>query len=208
MKSLVCTVEPASEPIVYADAAAYLRVDSDDGQADVERLISVARRTVEDFTGRALLTQTWKLTMDSWPCEAYRPYSYYPGWRNDAIYLERSPLASVGSVKYYPASGADQATLSTDAYHVVTGPTPGLIVLKSTESWPDLAERPDAVEVTFDAGLASADEISPALLQAVYLTLAHLHENRQPVNIGNIVNEIPMSAKHLLESYRVGGWIG
>lgn len=210
MRSLVCTVEPATEPIAYADAALYLKVDSDDGQADLERLISVARRMVEDFTGRALLTSTWKLTTDAWP--GYKTPDYWSGpslgaWAGRVIQLDRSPLATVESVKYYPASGASQATLSSGTYHVLTGPTPGLVVLKSDQSWPDLYDQPDAVEITFTAGVATAAELSPALLQAVYLVLAHLYENRTPVNIGNIVNEIPMSAKHLLESYRVGGWI-
>ena len=203
MKSLVCTVEPATEPIAYADAALYLKVDSTDDQAEVERLIKVARRMVEDFTGRALITSTWKLTTDKWPCA----HEKLGTWEGRVIALDRSPLATVEFVKYYPASGASQATLSSGTYHVLTGPTPGLVVLKSDQSWPDLYDQPDAVEITFTAGVATAAELSPALLQAVYLVLAHLYENRTPVNIGNIVNEIPMSAKHLLESYRVGGWI-
>lgn len=193
MKSLVRTVDATEEPVTAEEAMAYLRVDNADEKADIEALITVARGMVEDFTGRALMTQTWKLTLDDWP--------------GDTIELARSPLASVTSVKYYPASGAAQATLSAATYHALTGPTPGQIVLKDGETWPDLAVRPDAIEVIFVAGNATAEAVPAILRHAVLFAVAHLYENRTPVNIGNIVNELPFSLKHMLESYRVGGWV-
>lgn len=193
MKSLVRTVDATEEPVTAEEAMAYLRVDNVDEKADIEALITVARGMVENFTGRALMTQTWKLTIDDWP--------------GDTIELARSPLASVTSVKYYPASGAAQATLSAATYHALTGPTPGQIVLKDGETWPDLAVRPDAVEVIFVAGSTTAEAVPAILRHAVLFAIAHLYENRTPVNIGNIVNELPFSLKHMLESYRVGGWV-
>lgn len=209
MKSLVRTVDPTLEPVTLAEAQAFLRVDDTDSETDlINALIVAARESVENFTGRALLSQTWKLTMDAWP----EPTLYRAlGVRCDdsrTITLERSPLASVTDVKYYPASGAAQATLDAATYyHVLTGPTPGVIVLKSDQSWPDLYDRPDAVEVTFVAGVSTAAAVPKLLRQAVLLQIAHLYENRTPINIGNIVNELPYSLKAMLESHRVGGWV-
>lgn len=193
MQSLVRTIDATEEPVTAEEAMAYLRVDDADEKANIEALITVARGMIEDFTGRALLTQTWKLVLDEWP--------------GDTIELARSPLASVTSVKYYPASGAAQATLSAATYHALTGPTPGQIVLKDEETWPDLAARPDAVEVIFVAGNTSTEAVPAVLRHAVLFAVSHLYENRTPVNIGNIVNELPFSLKHMLESYRVGGWV-
>ncbi len=193
MKFLTRITAPTVEPVTSEEAMAFLRVTDADESPQIESLITVAREMVEDFTGRSLLTQEWKLITSEF-CGA-------------VIILDRSPLASIESVKYYPASGAALATLSAATYHALTGPMPGLIVLKSDETWPDLADRPDAVEINFTAGAATVDAVPSVLRHAVLLAVSHLYEIRGPVNIGNIVNELPYSLKYMLESQRVGGWV-
>jgi uncharacterized phiE125 gp8 family phage protein len=207
VKSLVRVTDAESEPVTLAEAQAFLRVDSDDDAALIETLITTARQVVEDFTGRALISQEWQLVVSEWPsyCSALRQIMSVEQQRT--IVLDRSPLISVETLKYYPASGAAQATLSSTTYHVMTGPTPGLVILKSTEDWPDIFDRPDAVEVNFTAGYADADAVPKPLRQCVLLLLSHLYENRGAINIGNIVNELPFSLKFLLEAQRVGGHI-
>ena len=208
MLNLVQTVAPASEPITTAEAKAFLRVDSSDEDTLIGTLISTARQVVEDFTGRAIISQTWKLTLDKWPidCEGW-PWWEVGSATNRTILLPRSPLASVTSVKYYPDDLSAQATLSSSAYHVVSGTLPGAVILKASENWPALDIRPDAVEIIFVAGTADATTTPKQLTHAILLLVAHLYENRSPVNIGNIVNEIPFTVRALLESQRVGGWI-
>lgn len=199
MKSLVRVTDASTEPVTLAEAQAFLRVDSDDDSTLITTLITTARQIVEDFTGRALISQTWKLTQSEWPSGCYDA--------GRMIELERSPLISVESVKYYPADGTALATLATSAYITLTGPQPGIVYLKVTQDWPAVYERPDAVEVNFTAGYATAAAVPRPLYHAVLLLIAHLYELRTPVNVGNIVTEIPYSIKHLLESYRVGGWV-
>lgn len=195
MTSLVRTIAPTEEPVSLAEAKAFLRVDGEDDNAFITALIAAAREAVENFTGRALMPQTWRLNLCEWPtCSRI-------------IRLDRSPLATVTSVKYYPADGTAQATLDAGAYQVLTDPLPGFIALKSTETWPALFDRPDAVEIVFTAGHATALLVPQLLRSAMLLQLSHLYENRGPLNIGNIVNELPYSLKYILESHRVGGWI-
>ena len=86
------------------------------------------------------------------------------------------------------------------------GIEPGRIVLKSDETWPDLADRPDAVEITFVAGYANATAIPAALKHSVKLIAANFYTERVPVNVGNIVGELPLNLKMLLDAQRVGGW--
>lgn len=198
MHSLVRTTAPATEPVTLAEAQAFLRVDSQDDATLIEALIATAREIVEDFTGRALITQPWRLVQDEWPSGC---------GNEDVIALERSPLVTVESVKYYPADGGAQATFSSGNYYVLTGPLPGVIVLKDGSSWPDLAVRPDAVEVNFTAGAANAAAVPKTLRHCVLLLLAHLYELRTPVNVGSAVNEVPFTVRHLLESQRVNGWV-
>lgn len=191
------TVEPTDEPIEVADALNFLRADESEAER-IAGLIAVAREVVEDFTGRALMAQTWKLTADVWPTGC--------GMKGRTLLLERTPLASVTSVKYYACGGSVQTTMDADMYIVQTGATPGRLVLAADESWPDLEDRPDAIEVTFTAGYASAAVVPATLRHAISLLVSNFYDLRAPLNIGNIVNELPFNLKHLLESQRVGGW--
>lgn len=198
MNSLVRVTDAATEPVTLAEAQAFLRVDSSDDATEISTLITTARQMVEDFTGRAIISQTWKYVSDEWPdADDEDPF---------AIALERSPLISVESVKYYPLDGGAQATLSSANYHVITGPLPGLVVLKYLQIWPYLYPRPDAVEVNFTAGYADADSVPKPLRHAVMLMLSHLYTHRAAVSAGSMV-EIPMSLKYIMESQRVGGWV-
>ena len=192
IRSLVRVTDAASEPVTLAEAQAWLRVDSSDDADEITTLITTARQMVENATGRALISQTWRLRQSIWP---------------DGVVIElpASPLISVESVKYYPADGGSQATFSISSYHVLADSEPGCVVLKSTVDWPDLYDRPDAVEINFTAGYTT---VPKTLRHAVLLLLAHLYEQRSGVAIGDSVGEIPYTIKHLLESQRVGGWIG
>src|SRR2546423_2100426 len=49
---------PAVEPITLVAGKAYLRVDFDDGDAVIAKIIVSARQFIEKLTGRALTTQT------------------------------------------------------------------------------------------------------------------------------------------------------
>ena len=53
---------PGEEPVTLAEAKAWCRIDAADEDALVSALIAAARLQVESLTGRALVTQTWRLT--------------------------------------------------------------------------------------------------------------------------------------------------
>lgn len=199
LASYTRTAEPATEPVTAAEAISFCKAYDTD-ETEFGTFVSAARDYVEKHTGRALITQTWKLTQERWPhyCDAY-------GART--IRLDRTPLVSVTSVKYYPADGSAQVTLSSTKYIVVTASEPGVIFLKDGETWPDLACRPDAVEIVFVAGATDAASVPKGLRHAVLLLTSHLDLERAPVNVGNIVNEVPFGLRAFIESQRVGGWV-
>ena len=58
---------PGEEPVTLAEAKAFCRIDGSDEDALVDALIAAARLQVESLTGRALITQTWRLTMTCAP---------------------------------------------------------------------------------------------------------------------------------------------
>jgi len=58
---------PGEEPVTLAEAKAHCRIDGSDEDALVSALIAAARMQVESLSGRALVTQTWRLTMTCAP---------------------------------------------------------------------------------------------------------------------------------------------
>lgn len=191
---------PASEPVTAAEARSYMRVDASTEDTLIESLITAARETVEHVTGRALLTQTWRVNLREWPVED-------EDTEEASIILPRTPVASVTSLKYYAEGEVAQTTVSSSNYQAFLYATPARLILSEDYDLPDLADRPDAVEVVFVAGATTSAAVPRTLRTAVLLVVAHLFENRQPLNIGNIVNELPYSLKHLLEQNRVGGFV-
>jgi len=205
--ALTLVTAPDQEPVSLEEALAFLRVSNREEATLVQGLITLAREEVEKYTGRALFTQTWRHVQPNWPTGPAegppRPANALP-----TIILDRPPLASITHVKYYAEGAAVLSTLASTAYLVITDYKPGLLVFIDETSLPDLEDRPDAVQITYVAGAAAIESVPAGLRQAMLLVLSHFYENRQFLNIGNIVNELPISLRHLLETYRVGGWVG
>lgn len=202
MKTLTRIDQPETEPVTLGQAKAFLLETNSDQDAYITALISMAREAVEDYTRRAFIEQTWKLTLDQWPVsEGSNPRRL----RN--VELDRTPLVSVESVKYWPADGGDQVELAQDTdYLLILGTVPGQIsVLSSSSGWPDTAVRPDAIEIEFTAG--NVDTAPSRAKQAIYLTMANWYENRVPVVVGTIASEVPNSVKGLLQSLKVSGFV-
>lgn len=190
--NLTRTTDAAAEPVSLADMKTHLRVDHTDEDAYITALITSARMMVEEYTLRALITQTWLLTADAF-------------YDTDLV-MPRSPLAGITHVKYYNSSSVLTTVTATDYWAFTTGPR-GRLVLKADKSWPSDVEsngRPDAVQITFTAGYgASASYIPAALVHAVKLLCHWQYDQRMPVNVGNIVNELPWSAAQLIAPYRL-----
>ncbi len=72
MPSLLLTA-PAVEPLTLAEAKAFLRVEHDDDDGVIGALIAGARIHVEAQTRRALITQSWRLSIDTWPADGRLP---------------------------------------------------------------------------------------------------------------------------------------
>lgn len=113
--------EPDIEPITAAEfvrnvgefpAAATSRAD------DISRLIAGAREWAEHYTGRALIDQTWRLTITDGvgalydPVQKPPPVGYYTGQtgpRVGEILLMRSPVLAITSFVTVDASGDETA---------------------------------------------------------------------------------------------------
>ena len=153
---LVLVTPPTAEPLTITEVEDWLRIDPEDSQGAVMALlITEARERLERVTGRALLTQTWRLTLPWFPA---------------VIELPRPPAASVTSITYRDTAGTTQ-TLASAAYRLVTDQWPGRIEEAAGYSWPATDDALEAVRVTYTAGWSAATsvptEIKLALLQHV-----------------------------------------
>ncbi len=58
---------PATEPVTLDEAKEFLKIDTEDEDALLERLITAARHLIEAASGQMLIHQTWRLTCSRWP---------------------------------------------------------------------------------------------------------------------------------------------
>lgn len=149
---------PPVEPITLTEAKLHLKVDLTDDDDLITSLIQSARENVELVTGRALVTQTWEMTMDQFPY----PRSYMTGTRpvggiqpQQIIRLPKPPLQSVTSITYIDSSGNTQ-TLATNQYVVDVTSLPGSILPAYGVAWPYAQRIPKSVTVRFVAGFADS----------------------------------------------------
>lgn len=178
---------PASEPVTLDEAKLQIRQDDSADDAFIQLLISEARRTVEDMARRALMTQTWRLSLDGWP-------------RKDYISLPRPPLQSVTGVVYKDSAGG-ATTWDTANYIVDTEHEPGRIYLAYGASWPSVTLYPaNPIQITYKAGYGdAAGSVPETWRRAILLLIGHWYENRENVVTGGAIpKEIPLGVKNLV----------
>lgn len=178
-------IEPAAnEPVSLDEAKAQLRVDGDDENDFITGLIAAARGYFEETAHRALISQTWRVTLDEW---------------FDEIELPRAPLQAVTFIKYRDADGV-QATVDSSTYLVDTESEPGRIVLAKSQSWPSgELHRLNPIQITYVAGYGDeADDVPATMRQAIKLLIGHWYENRETTVTGTIMKEIPLGIDSLI----------
>ncbi|MES2634022.1 MAG: hypothetical protein V4669_13695 [Pseudomonadota bacterium] len=143
---------PESEVITLAEARLHLDCFSDqtDDNTEIEGLIVAAREWVEDFTGRCLMDQTWKLTVDQTgillPSESAR---FIWASRIGEVMLRKAPVLAIVSVVTVDSDGAETAVDTAD-----------YLLREPDSKWPRLVPTSLAtwtgsdLRITFRAGYA------------------------------------------------------
>lgn len=181
---------PVSEPITLAEAKLHLKIETTDTVEDtmITMYIKAAREMVEEYTRRALLAQTWELQLDSFSEMEYS--------------LEKTPVQSITSVKYYDANEVEQ-TLDVSYYTLDQGDEPNKILLAYNKTWPENRGFTNDVKIRFVAGYASAALVPGPLKSTILLIVGHLYENREDVVVGRISSDLPKGSEYLMNPYRL-----
>lgn len=195
MLDLTLIAPPLIEPIPIADAKSHLRVTHSAEDALITALVVAGRQWAEEFCSRALITQTWELRLNTWPC---------------LIHLPRPTLLSVVDVTYVDLAGVT-ATLNSTAYTLRTGVEPGAVLFDLTQIPSVALAYMAGVRIRYTAGYGPAADAVPEMIKrAILLTVGHWYAHREAVNIGNITSVVPMAAEMMLTPYRVyphGDWL-
>lgn len=189
-ENYLLTAPPDGEPITLAEAKTHLRVELDfeDDDAYISALITACRRYTEELTGNLFKRQTWKLTLDAFPCQ---------------IVLRKRPVTDVNSIVYIGGDGAQQ-TLDAALYQVDLNGFLARIRPAYGQSWPTTRSQMGAVEVSFVAGAEDTEVGIPEYWkQGVLLLLGHYYENREDAVVGVSVAQLPRAYEALVGLDRV-----
>lgn len=179
---------PNAEPIDITAAKLHCKVDGTDDDTLITALIASARQQAEHRTGRALVTQEWELSLDSFP--------------NDSLEIPLPPLRSVSSITYLDTAGTRQ-TLANTEYQVITDELVGRVVPAYSKSWPSCRVHPGSVVVTFSAGYGAASDVPESIKSWMKLAVGTWYENRDATVDGQF-SELPRDFwDGLLDPYRV-----
>lgn len=185
----VTTVQPVREPVLAADAAAYLVAPEDAGGASAAAV--AARSHVETVTGLRLITQTVRIKAGSFA---------------DLERFQVAPIRSIVSITYRDgATGANQV-LDPAVYELFGDGVEWGVRPAFNRSWPSVRAVDDAIVVTVIAGYGDeGTAVPPAVIRAILLLSGDFYENREDTVIdrGLVVERMPNGVLALLQNFRV-----
>ena len=189
-KQITETVAPLAEPVDLQEMKSHLGVTGADSDALISAQIIAVRQWAESYLQQSLVQRTYRA--DLW------------GFA-DLMELPLPPLASVTSVKYYNTDSPEVlTTLAATNYKVDVNI--GVIYRAYGQTWPAVAYRHDAVQITYVTGYAAdgtdyAGNVPECIKAATKLVVGDLFENRES-KIVAVSHSVNPTAKMLLDLER------
>jgi uncharacterized phiE125 gp8 family phage protein len=179
---------PAEEPVSLAEARAFLRLDTEAEDGLVSTLVAAARLHVESVTGRALVSQSWRLVLDAWP-------------EGGVVTLPVSPLVSLTAITAFDEDGDDHL-VPLAQFEAPTAVTPARLILPRTvDGMPALRQR-FGIEIDYVAGFGAAIDVPSDLKRGVLALVAHWFEHRDAVLMAGAGTVIPPGFSQMISPYR------
>jgi len=191
-KKYQITSQPATEPVSLSEAREHLRNEDLSFDDDyITSLITVARKWVENYTSRALITQTWKQSWDYVPSAAI-------------FELAINKVQSISAFTYLDGNGDTQnySTYQTDlqSEQAILCPNYGT-------SFPSIQDGTlNAINITFIAGYGdNASDVPDDIKHAIKILIGYYYDaNRSGVAMDKAIDP-PVAVYNLLTNYRLTG---
>ncbi|GAB4152658.1 MAG: hypothetical protein Tsb0016_25100 [Sphingomonadales bacterium] len=154
---------PQRAPLALAEIRAFLRLDHEDDDALLASLLEAAVEACESFTGRALISQGWRL-LAPWPLDRRLRLGHGPVQTVDAVRRKSMDGTSsdIAANSYWLDQSQDPALL-----HIVGG--------DGTLAWPGGGQ----IEVDFRSGYGDDWNAVPmSLRQGLLRLIAHQYQVR------------------------------
>lgn len=181
---------PAGEPLTLADAKLHLRVDGTHEDALISSMIRTARQKLDGrdgFLGRALMLQTWEMSLDAFPARE--------------IKIPLVPLNAIVSVIYIDRDGIEQ-TVDAQNYEADTSVDEGWIVPVRGFHWPVTMHTINAVRIRFIAGYGGAEDVPEPIRHAIRMHTAHLYDGRD-IGPAEHTKDTPLGWEQHVAPYRM-----
>lgn len=189
---LTLVAAPTVPLLSVAEAKQQVVVDHSDDDALLERLVAAANDWLDgesSILGRALITQTWRLTLSAPPRERF-------------LRLPIPIVQSVSAITYYDGANTQQ-TLAAEQYRLISKPEHGIVELVDGASWPNTYRRADAMSVEYVTGYGdTAADVPEAIRHAAALLVAYWYDNRSAATERSM-SAMPLGVQALLANYRL-----
>lgn len=185
---------PLVSPITLPEVKFQLRIEHDEDDALITRLIDVATAfaDVKGVLGKAMITQTWADWMGPNPTQS--------------VQLLLGPVQSINAVKYYDVDGNLQTdTLSN--YNLFGLPSRKIVEPKSGFNWPVTQDRDDAIQIEYVIGYGDdPSDVPRTVRHALMLMVGHWYENREQTQMDQLA-DIPFGFMELINIHKES-WYG
>lgn len=181
----VLVTAPTAEPVTAAELCLHLREDAAN-LPDALSYVKDARQDIENRSGLAFITQTWRLALDRWPTGGE---AWWDGVRDGSvadlygaatrsIALPKWPLASITSVKVYDEASTETTVTVANVFDVDLYSRPGRMTLKSGQTWPVALRASNAIEIVYVAGYTSPANVPGPMKRAIRQLAAYNYSHR------------------------------
>ena len=153
-----------------------MRQDGTDDDAVLTLAIAAARAKAENYTGTAIISQTWEQTLDEFP-DAEIEAAQAAGHVDHVAELRRHHRRHAGDPSGNYA--LDAATF------------PGWLLPAYGYEWPETRDQANAVTIRYETGYADAAALPGDMRAWLLLTAAFIYAQREVMVLGGKVAEIP-----------------
>lgn len=186
MTNVTVITPPAQEPVSLASAKAFLRLGHNGEDELVSDLIASARARIEQESGLALVTQELRLAWSAWPLSL----------SGRGVALSRRPVTALVSVLLVDPDGT--LTDQTERFRLDCG----RLMLRPW-SWCPIIALGGSVQVTFEAGFGTADEVPEDLKEACLRLVGALYASRGSATASFTVGSaLPDAVQSILNARR------